>query len=390
MSLSGVTPGYHQIRLTAKPCSALESTASLSYAWSLYPNFIEIMGTVSGPNVLLQDQLFVSVDELGTSALLQFQIPLAPDPNELVAVHCACNDTRQATISPTSFSFDASSYLTPPPLNVTGVTSYDNTQGPYKPFSVSCSVSSKSKTSNVDTSFFRYLNGSVRSVYGECAALMWPCFQDVLVLSETGSWASSLTNEGAFDLTLSSNTTAIFVGDVVFRSKGRHFGWDTAVSVGGIPTSVVNYTADVRPLLHSLNHPWYMRNVDWSQPIDGLTVLFPSYNASCLNATTGVDECTSGEIEDAEKALLLSNPGGANISCPELCPGYGATTGPGGAFYTPVCVNGYSSGSVCLDPATAGKCAWGLGDACRLCPTGAICPGGFRMWCAPSYSMDLV
>jgi hypothetical protein len=36
------------------------------------------------------------------------------------------------------------------------------------------------------------------------------------------------------------------------------------------------------------------------------------------------------------------------------------------------------------DP-TSLQCAYGSGDACRPCPAGALCPGGYRVWPRPGY-----
>jgi hypothetical protein len=33
-------------------------------------------------------------------------------------------------------------------------------------------------------------------------------------------------------------------------------------------------------------------------------------------------------------------------------------------------------------------CAWGGGDDCQICPTGALCPGGYRIWPRPGYWTD--
>lgn len=53
-------------------------------------------------------------------------------------------------------------------------------------------------------------------------------------------------------------------------------------------------------------------------------------------------------------------------------------------YYTPTCT-GYNSGPACLDAALATTCAFGAGDDCVQCPTGALCPGGYRVWSLPGY-----
>ena len=41
--------------------------------------------------------------------------------------------------------------------------------------------------------------------------------------------------------------------------------------------------------------------------------------------------------------------------------------------------------SICLNKATAHRCAFGVGNSCRPCPAGAICPGGHLMRAQPGY-----
>lgn len=82
----------------------------------------------------------------------------------------------------------------------------------------------------------------------------------------------------------------------------------------------------------------------------------------------------------------------ASISCPPYCPGadwYDAKQQPlevpnHAIEYVCGCI-GFETGDICLDPTTAGQCAWGEGADCAPCPNGAICPGGFRLWPQPQY-----
>ena len=66
-------------------------------------------------------------------------------------------------------------------------------------------------------------------------------------------------------------------------------------------------------------------------------------------------------------------------SCPPDCPAEGSAV-----VYVLQC-QGYDTGPRCMDPETAGACAFGAGDECRSCPENAVCPGGFRAWPAPGY-----
>lgn len=86
----------------------------------------------------------------------------------------------------------------------------------------------------------------------------------------------------------------------------------------------------------------------------------------------------------------------AQLACPPFCPG--TTTADwydsaSGLVRTSVqwslqfvCeCQGYTTGAKCLETAHAGKCPWGEGDDCKPCPTGAICPGGYRIWAQPGH-----
>jgi hypothetical protein len=154
------------------------------------------------------------------------------------------------------------------------------------------------------------------------------------------------------------------------------------VTVGGVLAPVLNYTDDVRDVLLNVSGLWYGQRMSWDAPIDGLVVVFPSYNASCVHHVTGAPMC---EGSAAYKQISVQNGEGGVVSCPPHCPGY-ANTMPGssGAFYTSVCV-GFESGPSCLDASTAGLCGVGSGDSCRRCPKGAFCPGGSRLWPQPGY-----
>lgn len=92
----------------------------------------------------------------------------------------------------------------------------------------------------------------------------------------------------------------------------------------------------------------------------------------------------------AEAAVML---------CPPYCPGTSAIDWPSSAAvleegavvrtnpiqYVCQCT-GYAFGAVCMDAdVSRGQCAWGEGDDCRRCPTGAVCPGGYRLWPQPGY-----
>eukprot|EP01029_Cantina_marsupialis_P030994 TRINITY_DN8689_c0_g1_i1.p1 TRINITY_DN8689_c0_g1~~TRINITY_DN8689_c0_g1_i1.p1 ORF type:complete len:878 (+),score=186.37 TRINITY_DN8689_c0_g1_i1:3-2636(+) len=62
-----------------------------------------------------------------------------------------------------------------------------------------------------------------------------------------------------------------------------------------------------------------------------------------------------------------------------MCPAEGQ-----GIFYTEKCI-GYESGARCLMAEFSHLCAFGAADDCKQCPTGAVCPGGYRLFSLPGY-----
>jgi len=141
--------------------------------------------------------------------------------------------------------------------------------------------------------------------------------------------------------------------------------------------------------------------------------------AAIVAAATSPHHASVGELVHALPRLRVP------VSCPPFCPGAAAALvtrqavgvlgnvtlvpmpvtrgGPlpqryGGFFYVEQCV-GYPdvSSGVCLDAGhpLAPTCAFGAADDCKVCPRGALCPGGYRArplpghW-SPGESFDTV
>ena len=132
--------------------------------------------------------------------------------------------------------------------------------------------------------------------------------------------------------------------------------------------------------------------------------------ASKLAALVRDDDVTAELTADAARAGLL---GMGTAVCPPACPGAwdlaDATPGPaelsaeaaavaaasldeGGAGFfessqcDPVVFN-VTDTSTCTNPgdALSRRCAYGADDTCRVCPEGALCPGGNRIWPLPGW-----
>ena len=361
-----VSEGPHSLRLAVTACFG-GAVTSLAYSWTRLFNYIDL-AVVSplGPRVFVDGKLDVLVDELGSIVYLAFVIPLQPAPGETLRIACSCNDSSLALLSKDKFVLDATNYNVSSAVSfqITGVSDTQNDETMFSLFSVGCGIASSG-----DALIPRYANGSVRSIAGRSQNIVWPLFQDVLVRNDFGQWKSSLLTSG-FSLTLSKNVTALLIGDSIFRCRGStHFEFNVSVRVGSVPATVVRIISDVRPILRALEPP-----MDWPAPLDGIEVVFPSYYSSCGNDGAA---CTG---TSAYKQIVVQNPGGGTAACPPSCPGSTEVAlGASGAFYTSSCV-GYPTDASCIEAATASTCAFGVGDTCRPCPVGAICPGGQRAW----------
>lgn len=361
-----LSPGPHNITLSA--VGSYGGEVSLQYEWTIAVNFVDLF-PVSGSVMAISNQLVAYVDQFTSSAVLRFSLPQPPALGESVTVTCVSNDSNVGIVSsrPALVSGPPSGNV----LVLSGVPYYFDDGSPFRPFAVKCHTTSVLPPDSPVQPV--YENAVVRAVTGECNRTLWPLFQDVLVRSDEGLWVPSLSGN-TFSLTVSKNVTALFIGDVMFRSRGPHFTNITTVSVGNVSATVLNYSSDVRLLLQSLNLPSYS-GLGWNTPVDAMWVVFPGYNTSCVSSN-GTDACVGNS---AYKTITLSNPGAGSISCPPLCPGVSESS-IGGAFYTPLCVGYNRTGAACLDPSTAHLCALGSGDTCQPCPVGGICPGGNRLW----------
>lgn len=372
--MNDVGAGEHTLTLSASVCDGEEIV--LRYSWARIPNFIDISQPIETLSLYDGDgRLLVNVTDKPSSVVLQPVLPLSPSQGEAITMSCVSN--AAILITPDAIRVDAGTFAdaVQPVFTLSGVLDYSNAGPADVPFTVQCYVTSSSKSSIV-SSLPMYVGASMRGVSGYLHRVRWPLFQDVLLLSPVGDgWISSLSDAGLFSLSLSTNTTAMIVGDVTFRGAGPHFSTDTFVTVGGMSINISALHSDVRPILMSLNHSFYSSAaVDWSGPVDAVEIEFPSYNETCLRGD--VDICALG---DAYRSIQLYNAiDSVRVSCPGLCPGYPGSSN-GGAYYTLEC-EGYLTGPSCLDVVTAGLCAYGIGDGCRPCPRGAFCPGGNRLW----------
>jgi hypothetical protein len=255
--------------------------------------------------------------------------------------------------------------------------------------------------------------------------------EQVAYLVGTIHYASAQATTQALDVLLSGATTIVLVADRTFwadrvapgssgiTSNGRvlttsvtskypYAGFTNAsrVWLGGVPCAVQWVSADGSLLAFE------------APPLDDVCPAAAT-SGDCGYAPLRVLNVVSSSDENDNAGTL-----GADLSCPPFCPGLfpgtvpfraaapGSTLVPavpqassglpvpvaasalqlatGGLFYTASCVGGGFTDpttGACTnvsDPAFA-RCAFGAGDGCRPCPTGAVCPGGARAWPLPGY-----
>jgi hypothetical protein len=210
-----------------------------------------------------------------------------------------------------------------------------------------------------------------------------------------------------------------FVGStlLVLRASRPAFALGVSVSIGGFTCSGTDVSSDGLWLITRTPSQSQMCD-DAGNCGDGKLVIT---NPASVPTSSG----GSGRRAAAAAQQFL----GASLDCPPFCPGLladnvvpVAASGTNGSF-VPASVQTTSSGGrvvapidtasiaeattgifyarscsatgIYTDPTTgactnvsdprASRCAFGSGDACQSCPTGALCPGGSRAWPRPGY-----
>lgn len=249
---------------------------------------------------------------------------------------------------------------------------------------------------------------SVAAAAGDAAAVF------AAVMSANA--VSSLPNASVIAATFAS--TLVGPQRVVLRAAAVHapaFARGVTVTLGGVPCTVEAVSSDGAWLMFTAPTPAALCN---STEVDcgyaPLSVANPSTDRSSRPSST-----------DAFRSPVPYR--GAALACPPFCPGgigLGvpmAGPGSGGASFVPGVVpdagglpqpdpaapsagatsQGFYYAAACdasgfyvspalgacanaSDPASYG-CAWGSGASCQVCPVGALCPGGTRLWPRAGY-----
>jgi hypothetical protein len=309
---------------------------SLSYSFSIFGNVVSL--------VPMHMSLFSSYDtvshllQLLESPLSNASLLVSPRdcPREPVTVSCESNESTLATVAPRHVVLGPDCHRSP--------------------------------VSIIDSYYV------VQRLQGTVTDIIRPLFQDILLLQPaTREWTSSLSPTNQFVCTTSTSTPAVIVGDSSFRSEGHgpHFSNQTTVRIGGVLVNSVTYLPNLTAFFGDQN-----QSLPWVPDTDGLLLDLPSYESMCGKAPANA----CAQLDGYKTVVLSNNDFDFNVvSCPQLCPGGLPTSHFGGIYYSETCV-GYETGPVCFAAETSRRCAFGSGDSCRRCPTGAVCPGGSRLW----------
>ena len=197
------------------------------------------------------------------------------------------------------------------------------------------------------------------------------------------------------------------VSNAMERWSGFGFTEHTRVWIGGAQATVFEvdeagmWLRCITPKFHQICSS--IAGCAGRKGYQALTVVNPDPEAVAIE---GSDFSTS------TAKVFMNATGGVALSCPPHCPGVtlgrvSAAEFPSayptskntpflfqtlpskeysfmGVYYTPEC-QGYLKGAICLDPADADRCGYGLADQCRACPKGGFCPGGWRIFAQPGW-----
>jgi hypothetical protein len=223
---------------------------------------------------------------------------------------------------------------------------------------ISCSVFTATTTKNI-----------VVTTRLESEALGY--FQDLIDHKRRGNDTFEVSSvfKGFFSLTTEGGENVTVVGDTSYRSRaGPYFFESTKVTVGNVECNISSITSGVMLI---------------QMPRIEMVICAP---VVCVHHGPQLFPDANGSREvEGYFPITVKNPSRysgsppAPLSCPPACPGSTVDTIVGGVFYMYLC-DQYITGPPCLTLEHASSCAYGSGRYCDPCPTGAFCPGGFRLW----------
>lgn len=217
-----------------------------------------------------------------------------------------------------------------------------------------------------------------------------------IALSTGSARPFSLTLFGATPVVLRSRTRSFVNGTTVFLGAARCN--DTVVSSDGAWLATI--APDPAHLCGGAAVGGSCNYVDLvvanpttvalpSGPALGTTLNCPPFCSGAVG--DGVFPLASSRASFAPAVLDSTGTVALPINLASVVPGVArpqvvAIAASAGLFYSEAC----SSTGIYTDPSSgactnasdpaSGLCAFGGGDACRPCPSGALCPGGYRAW----------
>eukprot|EP01029_Cantina_marsupialis_P022086 TRINITY_DN537_c0_g1_i10.p1 TRINITY_DN537_c0_g1~~TRINITY_DN537_c0_g1_i10.p1 ORF type:complete len:778 (+),score=287.05 TRINITY_DN537_c0_g1_i10:1601-3934(+) len=280
---------------------------------------------------------------------MNIKLPIAPLVDELVTIECNSN-SEFVLVEPNKVQFNGNDTIWTDGLDISvKVTDdRDHSNGPWTDHEVVCSTSSSSSNGILGN----FAGGVVPvRIPVRNMNIILPTMAQIYSQMPDGEWIPTIADD-KFDLPVSGAMNVSIVCDE--EIPGNHFFPNTRVTVGGVLTVISHISNDG----HMINFTT------------------PLFNDVCEE---GDKNCGYQQFEILNPEFAQDGSIVEDVACPDLCPAEGQ-----GIFYTEKCV-GYESGARCLMPEFADECSFGAGDDCKSCPSGALCPGGYRAWALPGY-----
>eukprot|EP01029_Cantina_marsupialis_P004755 TRINITY_DN1493_c2_g3_i1.p1 TRINITY_DN1493_c2_g3~~TRINITY_DN1493_c2_g3_i1.p1 ORF type:complete len:1259 (+),score=299.24 TRINITY_DN1493_c2_g3_i1:88-3864(+) len=327
------------LELTSESCRHIDATYDSHYfiEGQTKQNWQPLAGIIESPILVPDEDIWT----------IRLELPLEPLSYENVTVTCS-SESDMVLLTPESVTFSAN-MVGPVQIDVEVFDDNLHHNGPWTFEMITCKTISE-VPSDMELGLYA---GGVSDIEFEIRNhnIIQPKMSQVFV-EHDGNWLPTIAN-GKFNLPLSGATNVSIVCD---EENSPHFFPNTELTVDGILVNVtfihngghmINFTTPSMASVCGLEEEW--KNCGYR----GFSILNPP--------------------ESQDGSLVK------DISCPSKCPAESQ-----GFFYTETCAR-YRSGASCLLEEFASECAFGSGDSCKSCPSGAICPGGYRIWPLPSY-----
>ncbi len=359
------------------------------------------LGSAARPIPVLQSSAALAPAPLA----LRLRLPVVPAPGETISVVCSLSAFAQFE-GPAQFSVTAGSALTLPLQVRVGRFALGEEQDVVLQCVASSNIAAQSLYRGVQPA-----TAHLRPV-----PTRWPLVTDILRMVPGRGWLSSWLRDelgsasgnasevvplsvSRVGVPLSGQPLTLTIqGSVELALAGAPgaFALGASVWLGTTECDVTGVSADGRflrlrvppyaVLCRDATCPGYLPLRVQNPVRSGLLVTRDS-SSNDLVVFQGPDRGAQQRAERfATQAFALplaanETLGGVTV-CPSDCPGSAAGLG---LYVTQTCDGFESEPSVCMDKRKASQCGVGQGNQCRSCPSGAVCPGGQRIWPQPGF-----